>query len=139
MIEAKVRLLEGMAFEGDLSSGHRLVIDAAPEAGGQGEGPRPLDLLLVALGGCTGMDVISILRKKRLHVTGYEVVVRAERAEEHPRVYTSIQVEHIVRGKDIPPDAVARAIQLSEEKYCPAHAMLRLGTNITSAYRVVEE
>ncbi|MCL5264285.1 MAG: OsmC family protein [Chloroflexi bacterium] len=139
MLEAKVKLADGMAFDVETPSGYHLTIDAAPDVGGQDKGPRPLELLLVALGGCTGMDVISILRKKRLAVTGYEVFVRAERAQEHPMVYTSIQVEHVVRGKNISPDAVARAIELSETKYCPASAMLRPGTNITSSYRIVEE
>jgi putative redox protein len=85
------------------------------------------------------MDVISILRKKRQQVTGYEINVRAERASEHPMVYTSIHVEHVVRGKDISPDAVARSVELSEDKYCSVMAMLRPGTKIETSYRVEQE
>lgn len=139
MVEARVTLLEGMRFKGVAPSGQELVMDAAEDAGGQGKGPRPLELLLVALGGCTGMDVISILRKKRLDVTGYEITVRAERAVEHPRVYTAIELEHTVRGRGIAPEAVARAIELSDYKYCSVMAMLRLATPISSTYHIVEE
>lgn len=139
MVEARLKLLDGMAFEATPPSGQRLILDSAPADGGQDKGPRPLELLLVGLGGCTGMDVISILRKKRQQVTGYEVIVRAERATEHPMVYTSIRLEHVVRGKDISPEAVARSIELSEEKYCSVMAMLRQSTKIETSYRVIQE
>lgn len=139
MIETRIELIGGMAFDGETPSGHHVILDAAPEVGGENRGPRPMELLLVALGGCTGMDVISILRKKRQPVTGYEVIVRGERAEEHPRVYTSIYVEHVVRGRGVSPDAVARAVELSDERYCPITAMLRPGTRLQSTYRIVEE
>ncbi len=139
MVEARVKLIDGMAFDAETPSQHHLILDAAPDVGGEEKGARPLELLLVALGGCTGMDVISILRKKQQTVTGYEIVVSAERATEHPKVYTSIKVEHVVRGKDVSPEAVARAIELSEEKYCTVSAMLRPGTKIESSYRVVNE
>jgi len=137
--EARVTLLEAMQFKGISDSGHELVMDAAEDVGGQGKGPRPLELLLLGLGGCTGMDVISILRKKRVNVAGYEIVLRAERAKEHPKVYTSISVEHIVRGKGIPPEAVERAIELSDTKYCTVGAMLRKAVPITVTYRIVED
>ncbi len=139
MIQARVSLMEGMQFVGTTPSEHLIAMDAMEEGGGVNAGARPLELLLVALGGCTGMDVISILRKKRELVTGYDIVVRAERAEEHPRVYTSITVEHVVRGKGISADAVERAIQLSDEKYCSVGAMLRQAAKITTSYSIVEE
>ncbi len=139
MGEARVKLINGMAFDAETPSQHRMILDAAPGVGGEERGPRPLELLLVALGGCTGMDVISILRKKQQQVTGYEIVVSGEPATEHPKKYTAIKVEHIVRGKDISPEAVARAIELSEEKYCTVSAMLRPGTKIETSYRVENE
>ncbi|HEY66010.1 MAG TPA: OsmC family protein [Caldilineae bacterium] len=135
-VEAKVTWQEGMRFEGTASSGHTVILDSSAEHGGQNAGFRPMELLLVGMAGCTAMDVISILRKKRQKVTGFEVRVRGERAEEHPRIYTDIHVEYVVRGEDISPAAVERAIQLSEEKYCSASAMLGKAARITSSYRI---
>lgn len=134
--EAKVVWQGKMRFEGSATSGHRLALDSAEEHGGENAGFRPMELLLVGLAGCTAMDVISILTKKRLNVTGFEVRVEGDRAETHPKVYTDIRVEYVVRGRDIPADAVERAIQLSEEKYCSASAMLRQAARITSSYRI---
>lgn len=139
MVQARVRLLEGMAFEGLTASGHRIVLDAAPEVGGKDKGARPMELLLVALGSCTAMDVISILRKKRQEVTDYEVIVVGDQTDDHPKVYTSIRVEHVVKGKDVSPEAVRRAVELSEDKYCPIIALLRPGTIIESSFRVTNE
>ncbi len=138
-VEAKVKLIGGMSFDGETPSGHHITLDAAQEVGGENKGPRPMELLLVALGACTGMDVISILRKKRQPVAGYEIIVKGERAEEHPKVYTSIHVEHVVYGRGVSPEAVARAVELSEGKYCPISALLRPGTKLVNTYRVVEE
>jgi len=135
-VEAKVTWQEGMRFEGTASSGHTVILDSSAEHGGQNAGFRPMELLLVGMAGCTAMDVISILRKKRQKVTGFEVRVCGERAEEHPRIYTDIHVEYVVRGEDISPAAVERAIQLSEEKYCSASAMLGKAARITSSYRI---
>ena len=99
-----------------------------------------MELVLVALGGCTGADVVSILAKKRQRVTGYEIEVRAlGRRDEHPRVYTAIEVVHRVRGRGVDARAVAHAIELSEEKYCSVSAMLRATATITSRYEVVED
>jgi len=97
-----------------------------------------MELVLMALAGCTGMDVISILRKKRQDVTGYEINVRGVRAETHPMVYTHITVEHVVTGHRVDPAAVARAVELSETKYCSVSGMLRKAAQIESTYRVVE-
>ena len=100
----------------------------------------PVQLLLVALGGCTAMDVISILRKKRQQVTGYEVEVLGERRmSEHPRLYTRIEIVHRVRGRDVSPAAVEEAIRLSDTRYCAVHAMLEHGVPITSRFEVVPE
>jgi putative redox protein len=118
-------LTAGSEFFATAGSGHSVTLDAAWEHGGRDSGFRPMELLLVGLAGCTGMDVISILRKKRQDVTGYEVRVRGERAEDHPMVFTEITVEHVVTGHHVDPAAVARAVELSETKYCGAGAMLR--------------
>lgn len=139
-VEAKVTLVdEGMSFEGTASSGHTLMLDASTEHGGQDAGFRPMELLLVGLAGCTAMDVISILRKKRQNVTGLEVRVEGKRAVDHPRVYTEICVEYVVRGQGVDPRAVERSIELSETKYCSAMAMLRAVAQITTSSQIVDE
>ena len=131
--------LEGdLRFVAESGSGHHVTLDAAEHGGGQNAGFRPMELLLVGLAGCTGMDVISILRKKRQHVIGYEVHVQGVRAEEHPMVFVEITVEHVVTGHHIQPEAVARAIELSEERYCGAGAMLGKVAHLTHTYRIVE-
>jgi len=132
------KLATGMRFEVEAGSGHHVTLDAAEHGGGENLGFRPMELLLVGLAGCTGMDVISILRKKREPVTAYEVHVTGVRAEEHPMVFVEITVQHIVTGHHIQPEAVARAIQLSEERYCGAGAMLGKVAHLTHTYRVVE-
>jgi putative redox protein len=139
MLEARVTLIGGMKFQGESASGHSLTMDAAKEFGGESAGIRPMEMLLVALGGCTGMDVISILRKKRQDVTGYDILLRGERAEEHPRVFTSIDIEHVVRGRGIDPVAVERAIELSTDKYCSVIGMLKGVADIRTTHRVIEE
>ncbi len=129
----------GMAFDGGAGSGPWTIpLDAEAAAGGADQGFRPMELLLVGLAGCTAMDVISILKKKQQDVTGFEVETVGARADEHPRVYTDIQIVYRVIGHNIDPKAVARAIELSETKYCPASAMLRERAAITSRYEIVE-
>ena len=134
-MEARVRLDKDMEFRATGGSGHEVVLDAADESGGKNAGPRPMELLLVALAGCTAMDVISILRTQREPVEAYEVRVSAERAKDHPRVFTEIRVEHVVTG-NVKEASLARAIELSETKYCSVRAMLRPETEITTTYRV---
>jgi putative redox protein len=115
---------------------HQLRLDTGPEA----EGPTPMQTVLVALGGCTAMDVISILRKKRQQVTGYQVEVIAERrVNEHPKLYTKIEIVHHVRGRDISAAAVEDAIRLSDTKYCTVHAMMGPTVPITSRYEITPE
>ena len=132
------KLATGMRFEVEAGSGHHVTLDAAEHGGGHDEGFRPMELLLVGLAGCTGMDVISILRKKRQQVTGYEVHITGVRAEEHPMVFVEITVEHIVTGHHIQPEAVARAIELSKERYCGAGAMLEKVAHLTHTFRLIE-
>ncbi len=138
-MDATVTLLDGMAFRADSASGHSLTLDASPGVGGTNRGPRPLELLLLGLGGCTGMDVVSILRKMRQDVTSYEVRLHAEQASEHPMVMTSIAVEHVLRGKGLAMESVRRAVELSVTRYCPASAMLGKAAEITERYRVIDE
>ena len=139
-VEAKVKLINGMQFEGTaLSSGHTLTMDADEAFGGQNKGFRPMELLLVGFGGCTGMDVISILRKKRQNIAGLEMNVKGERAETHPHVYTDVHIEYVVKGKGVESQAVERAISLTLDKYCSVGATLAKTGRITSSYRIVEE
>jgi putative redox protein len=135
---ARATLETSMRFEAQAGSGHAVTLDAAEHDGGQNTGFRPMELLLVGLAGCTGMDVISILRKKRQQVTAYEVQVTGVRAEDHPMVFVEITVEHIITGHQIQPEAVTRAIQLSEDRYCGAGAMLGNVAHLTHTYRLVE-
>lgn len=139
MVKARITLTENMQFEGEASSGHRLIMDADDESGGQNKGFRPMELLLVGFGGCSGMDVISILRKKRQNVTGLEMNVKGERADSHPHVYKDVHIEYVVRGKEIQKEAVERAIALSLDKYCSVGATIAKAGTITHSYRIVEE
>src|SRR3990170_2588252 len=139
-LEGRVELIDGMAFRGVSGSGHAVLMDAEPQVGGQERGPRPMEALLLAFGGCTGMDVISILRKMRQDVTGYEVRLAGDRTEEQPTVFTDITVEHVVSGRDLNEDNVRRAVELSATRYCPVSAMLsRGGVFVTERYRVVDK
>lgn len=131
--------LEGMDFLACAPSGHELILDTDPAAGGHERGIHPKEMLLVALAGCTGMDVIAILRKKRQVVTDYRVRVAATQRADHPRVYTQIVVEHIVSGAQIDPAAVARAIELSVTRYCSVSAMLSKACPIRHQYRIVPQ
>lgn len=107
-----------IAFEGATPEGLKVMMDSHPEFGGKGRGPRPSELLLLALGGCTGMDVISILKKKRAQVESLELEIRGERSTEHPKVWTKIELVYELSGKDLKKEDIERAIQLSQEKYC---------------------
>ena len=138
-MEAKITFIEDMKLRGEASSGHNLIMDSDPLYGGTNAGFRPMELILVGLGGCTGMDVISILRKKKQELTGFEIWVKGDRAENHPKIYEKIKIEYIVKGKGISEEAVKKAIALSEEKYCSVEAMLRPAVKITSSFRIIEE
>ncbi len=139
MVEAKVKLVQNMQFTGTATSGHTLTMDAENDAGGNNAGFRPMELLLVGFGGCSGMDTISILRKKRQQVTGLEVNVRGERADSHPKIYKEVHIEFVVKGKGITKEAVERAISLSLEKYCSVGATLGKTGTITHSYRIIDE
>lgn len=134
-MEAQVTWVEDRRFVGEGSSGHAIVVDGSAEK----RGPSPMELLLIGMAGCTAYDVVSILEKKRQAVTGLQVSARAERAAETPRVYTDIEVEYRVRGRNISSKAVEDAIRLSEQKYCSASIMLGKTARITTSYRIDDE
>ncbi len=131
--EATVTWKDGLHFEGE-SAGEIAHMDSGVEGGAQGVGASPMRLVLMALGGCTGMDVISILHKMRQNVTHFEIGISAERADEHPKVYTSFVLTYRLRGHGLQRDMVERAVQLAEDKYCSGGAMLKkagpIGTHI---------
>lgn len=132
---AKVTWVEDRRFIGKASSGHAIVVDASAEK----QGSSPMELLLIGMAGCTAYDVMGILEKKRQAVTSLEVSAHAERAEEPPRVFTTIKVEYVLRGRDLKPKAVEDAIRLSKEKYCSASVMLEKTAKISTSYRIEEE
>jgi len=123
-MNAKVIWKKRMSFESRAQSGFTLPLGTEPSVGGDNDGFRPLELFAIGLAGCTAMDVISILQKKKQHVDTFEVNVHADRASEHPKVFTHIAIEYLLTGKKIDRKAVERAVELSETKYCPAQAMI---------------
>lgn len=121
-------------------AGHGVIMDSPALYGGEGTGPRPLAIFLYGLAACTAMDVISILEKKRQSVSAFEIEVDAtQREDEHPKIYTRIELTYVVTGRDVKPEAVARAIQLSEEKYCSVKGMLGPQVEVVTSYRVQED
>jgi putative redox protein len=138
-MKAAINLDQRMSFTATADSGFEVRLGTDPEVGGDNDGFRPMELMLISLAGCTAMDVISILRKKRQTVTGFRVEVKGERAEEHPKVFTGIHVHYVVQGQDVDPKAVERSIELSETKYCPAQAMLVQAVPITHTYEIEEQ
>ncbi|MBF9197986.1 OsmC family protein [Microvirga terrestris] len=138
-MKARIKLVDEMMFVGESGSGHAIVMDGAPEYGGRNLGIRPMEMLLIGLGGCTAFDVVQILRKGREHVSDCRVDVTAERAETDPKVFTKIHLEYRVVGKDLAPAKVERAIQLSKEKYCSASIMLGAVAEITHNWTALDE
>ncbi len=134
-----VRLLEGTAFEAVSGSGHALTLDGRPEHGGADRGASPMELVLLALGGCTGMTVLDMLRRRRQDVRGYEIRVEGEQAAAHPRIFRRIDVEHRIRGRDLDPAIVRRAIELAATRYCPVMAMLGRVATIDESYRLIDD
>ncbi|MSP50248.1 MAG: OsmC family protein [Alphaproteobacteria bacterium] len=138
-MKARARWIEGRAFLGESGSGHGVVMDGAPEAGGRNLGIRPMEMLLVGMAGCTAFDVVHILEKGREPVTGCEVEAEAERAETEPKVFTAVRVKYRVTGKGLSREKVERAVALSHEKYCSASVMFaRSGAPVTREIEVVD-
>lgn len=138
-MKAKVRFVEGLQFVGEASSGHAIVMDGDREVGGRDTGVRPSELLLLGIAGCSGMDIISILQKKRQAVSGFEILVDGTKADSHPKKFTRIAVHYVVRGRGISEEAVKRAVELSMEKYCSVKATLEGTAEITPTYEIIEE
>jgi putative redox protein len=134
---AAVKHIGGLAFAGKADSGHWVVMDGPVELGGADGGSRPKELLLMALAGCTGSDIASILTKKRVPYTGLEIHVSGTTREEHPQVFTDIHVEYVVTGNGVEERDLQRAIELSETKYCSVSAMLRASVAMSSSYRIL--
>lgn len=138
-MECKVKWIEGgMSFLAETGSNHALLMDGPPDAGGRNLAPRPMELLLAGTGGCTAFDVVTILKKSRQAVTGCEVSLQAERAETEPKVFTKIHFHFIVSGKKLKEEVVARAINLSKEKYCSASIMLGKTAEITHDFEIID-
>ena len=127
-----------MTFVGESGSGHAVVMDGAPEHGGRDLGIRPMEMLLLGVGGCTAFDVVSILKKSRQAVVDCEVMVDSERAEEVPRVFTRIHIHFIISGNNLDPSKVENAVSLSADKYCSASKMLEKAAQITHDFEIVE-
>lgn len=136
-MNATVRWTREMQFTGTGDAGATITMDARPEHGGRGTGPSPMETVLLALGGCTGMDVIDVLKKMRAPIDGLEIRITAERAEEHPRVFTRIALEYVFTGAALRADQVTRAVELSQTRYCSVSAMLRWGAELTHSWRIV--
>lgn len=135
---ATIKQLQGITFVGKTDSGHWITMDGPENFGGSDAAIRPKELLLLSLGGCTGSDVTSILSKKRVKLDNFELNLTAEVSEEHPIVYTKINIEYVFYGKDIAAKDVERAIDLSLTKYCGVTAMLQKAIEITHTYKIVE-
>lgn len=130
------RWRERLTFDATTTTGHHIVMDASKEGGGDDRGPKPIELMLTALAGCTGMDVLAILRKKREPIEGLEVYVEGQRATEHPMIYTDIEVVYRIYG-NVDPASVERAIQLSADKYCGVGATLQEVAKISHRYEII--
>ena len=135
-MEAKVIWKDNLSFTSTGANSFTIPLTAEASAGGDHEGFEPMELIAIGLAGCTALDVISILQKKRQDVTAFEVQIHADRATEFPKVFTNITIEYIVEGHNVEPAAVERSIELSTTKYCPAQAMLRKACNIAQQYSI---
>lgn len=137
-MKARVKWVQDVMFIGESGSGHTVVMDGAPEAGGRNLGLRPMELVLLGVGGCTAFDVVTILKKQRQNVLDCVAQLQAERAESDPKVFTRIHLHFVVTGKGLKEEQVKRAIELSAEKYCSASIMLKPKVEITHDYEIVE-
>lgn len=137
-MKARIEWKEGMSFLGESGSGHSVLMDGPPEAGGKNRGPRPMEMLLMGTGGCAAFDVVLILKKSRQDISDCVVEIEAERAPEEPKVFTRIHFHFIVTGKQLKPEQVERAIRLSAEKYCSASIMLGKTAQLTHDFEIVK-
>ena len=136
-MKTRVKWLDNMSFVGESGSGHSIVMDGPPEFGGRNLGVRPMEMLLLGLGGCASFDVVSMLKKSKQDLIDCEVEISAERADEEPKVFTKIHLHFIISGNDLSDKRVARAIELSAEKYCSASIMLGKTAVVTHDYELI--
>lgn len=138
-MHASVRWLENVAFEAKSASGHTILMDGSPEYGGENRGARPMELILMGLGGCASFDIVTILKKARQDITDVRCELQAERADSIPAVFTAIHLHFVVSGRKVKPSQVEKAVHLSAEKYCSASKMLMDGgVKITHDFEVIE-
>ncbi len=138
-MKATVKWLDHMSFVGESGSGHSVVMDGPPDAGGRNMGVRPMEMVLLGLGGCTAFDVVMILQRQRQAISDCQVEVEAERAAEAPKVFTRIHVHYIVKGTDLDADKIERAVNLTAKKYCSVSIMLSASAEITHDFEILED
>lgn len=140
MANVEIKFVEAMTFVGKGDSNHWVVMDGAPSVGGTNAGSSPMELILIALGGCSGMDVVSILRKKRMKYDKFEIKISGERADDHPKVYTKVHVEYILYGKEINEKDFLHAVELSQNTYCSVAGLIKKsGAEVTFSHRISSE
>jgi putative redox protein len=137
-MKARVKWVEDVCFMGETESGHAVIMDASPDVGGRNLGMRPMEMLLIGMGGCSSIDVVTILKKSRQPITDCVAEITAERADEIPKVFTKIHVHFVVTGKGLNPVQVERAVNLSAEKYCSASIMLGKAAQMSHDFEIVE-
>ncbi len=137
-MDVRIKWVEGMMFLGESESGHAVVLDGPPEIGGKNMGVRPMEMLLLGMGGCTSVDVMQILQKGRQNITDCVAEISAERVDTIPKVFSKIHVHFVITGKNLKEAVVARAVKLSAEKYCSASIMLEKAVKISHDFEIVE-
>ena len=138
-MKARVKWLDNMSFVGESGSGHSVVMDGAPDSGGRNLAARPMEMVLIGMGGCTAFDVVMILKKARQPVDDCIVEITAERAEEIPRVFTRIHAHYVIKGKGLSEKQVEKAVNLTAEKYCSVSIMLAATAVVTHDFEIIEE
>jgi len=138
-MKAVVKWLDNMSFVGESDSGHSVVMDGPPESGGRNLGVRPMEMVLLGMGGCTAFDVVLILQRQRQSIIDCQVELSAERADSTPKVFTKIHVHYIVKGNNLDEKKVARAVDMTAEKYCSVSIMLAKSVEVTHDFKIIEE
>ncbi len=138
-MKARVKWLDNMSFVGESGSGHSIVMDGAPESGGRNLAARPMEMVLMGMGGCTAFDVVAILKKARQPISDCIVELSAERAEEIPKIFTKIHVHYLVKGRGLSEKQVEKAVNLTADKYCSVSIMLAKSAEITHDFEIIEE
>ena len=138
-MKAVVKWLDNMSFVGESESGHSVVMDGPPDSGGRNLGVRPMEMVLLGMGGCTAFDTVLILQRQRQSIDDVHVELSAERADEVPKVFTRIHVHYIVKGKALDEKKVARAVEMTAEKYCSVSIMLAKSVDVTHDFEIIEE